>query len=70
MNKIFSKEESNFLVIAIYIISIAVINLVLINSLAKINSFYFYIFGIPNLIIFVCFTIYYYRGYLEFSRVD
>ena len=69
MNKIFSKEESNFLAIAMYIISIALINLVLIDSLEKINSIYFYIFGVPNLTVFVCFTIYYYRGYLEFREL-
>jgi hypothetical protein len=66
---IFSKEEFNFLVITIYVISIGMINLVLIKLLTKINSGYYYIFGLPNLIIVIFLTIYYYRGYLEFREL-
>ena len=63
--RIFSRYELKFLIIVLYILSIGIINIFLIDTLVQ---FYKYIFGIPNLLVLVCFEIYYHKTVKEIRK--
>ena len=65
-SEILNKDELKLIIKTMYIAFIALINIVLIDDLVKINSKYD-ILGIPNTIILLCLTIYYYLSLAEIN---
>ena len=64
--KILNKDELKLIIKTMYIAFIGLINIVLIDGLIKINSKY-NILGIPNTIILLGLTIYYYLSLAEIN---
>ena len=64
--EILNKDELKLIIKTMYIAFIGLINIVLIDDLTKINSEYD-ILGIPNTIILLCLTIYYYLSLVEIN---
>ena len=64
--EILNKDELKLIIKTMYIAFIGLINIVLIDDLIKINLKYD-ILGIPNTIILLCLTIYYYLSLVEIN---
>ena len=67
-SEILNKDELILVIKTMYIALVGVINIVLIGDLRKINSFYYYILGIPNAVILLCLLIYYYKSLVEINK--